>query len=326
MSARSSGSPRVLVTGAGGFVGGALVRTLSAGGVTIPVAAHRSLPETTPAGSEVAAVGDIGPQTDWRPALAGCDIVVHCAARAHVLRETSAEPLAAFRQVNVAGTVRLASQAMEAGVRRFVFISSAGVHGPFGDAPFRESDIPSPTEAYAISKLEAERELLAMTSGSAMSVTVLRPPLIYGPGVKGNMLSLLKWVAAGRPVPLGSVTGQRSFIGLQNLCDAIIATMTRPDAGGKTYLVSDQADMSTQDLVRLMAKALNRSPRLLPVPAPALRLAGWLSGRSRAIDRLVGSLTVDSSLITSELGWRPSVPPAIEVQRMVEALRARRAP
>jgi nucleoside-diphosphate-sugar epimerase len=251
------------------------------------------------------AVGDIGPETDWHVALGGVEAVVHLAARVHVMRDTSVDPLAAFRAVNTEGTLNLARQAAAAGVKRFIFVSSIKVNGEGRDSPYTEFDLPAPQDAYAISKWEAEQGLREIESATGMEVVILRPPLVYGPGVGANFLRLMRSVERGWPMPFGRVDNRRSLLYLGNFTDAIRVCLDHPAAAGKTFLVSDGDDVSSADLIRRLALAMCRPARLLPVPPSWLRAAGVLFGRGAEVDRLLGSLCVDSSQIRRELGWRP---------------------
>jgi nucleoside-diphosphate-sugar epimerase len=296
-------SRRVLVTGANGFVGRRLCAELVRRGAQV-VAAVRN-PASAPAGTEAAPVDSLGAATDWRQALVGADAVIHTAARVHQMDDHAADPLAEFRRVNVAGTQRLAEQAAETGVRRLVFVSSVKVMGGERERPYSESDAPAPADPYGVSKWEAEQALAAVAGRTSLRVAVLRPPLVYGPGVKANMLALVKAVARGLPLPLGAVENRRSFVFVDNLVDAAIACAEHPAAAGRTYFVSDQEDVSTAELLRRLGRHLGRSARLLPVPPAALRLAGRLLGKGAAMDRLLGSLAVDSGALGRELSWRP---------------------
>lgn len=240
--------------------------------------------------------------------MEGVNVVVHLAARTHVLRDKRGNAIAAYRRVNVDGTRRLAEAAAEAGARRFVFLSSIKVNGEKTKSkPFDESDIPRPEDAYGITKLEAERALVRAAAGTGMSVTILRPPLVYGAGVKGNFLALLKMLRKGVPLPLASIDNRRSFIYLGNLVSAIMACVSSDRAADRTFLVSDGEDLSTPDLIRRLALALGVSHRLYPFPMAGLRFAGALLGRRDQIARLVDSLQVDSARIREELGWTPPV-------------------
>jgi nucleoside-diphosphate-sugar epimerase len=290
----------VLVTGAGGFVGAALLPVLAAHGHDVRPVARRPLAH---AGS--VAVTDVGAHTDWREALAGCDAVVHLAARVHVMREQAADPLAAFREVNAAGTQRLAEQAAAAGVRHFVFVSTVKVLGESSPPgrPFTDGDPVAPTDPYALSKAEAEQALAEVGAATGLRVAVLRPPLVYGPGVGANFLRLMDAVARGRPLPLGAVGNRRSLVHVGNLAAAIAFCLEHADARG-AFLVSDGTDLSTKALVERIAHALGRPARLVPVPPALMRVAGTLLGRRAEVDRLLGDLAV-APVRLAALGFRP---------------------
>lgn len=292
---------KVLVTGAGGFVGAAMVRHLRGLGHQATGTVRRE------ARQGLIAVGDIGPTTDWRPILHEVEAVVHLANRAHVMTETETDPLAAFRRVNRGGSLRLAEQAAMAGVRRLVFVSSIKVNGEATrqGCPFTAGDTPAPEDAYGLSKLEAEQGLWELSARTGLEVVVVRPPLIHGPGVKGNLRTLMRVVAKGLPLPLGLVDNRRSLIGLDNLVDLLTLCLDAPAASGRVWLARDGEDLSTPELIRRMGKALERPARLLPVPPVLLRWAGTLTGRSAAVGRLLGSLQVDDSATRAELGWSP---------------------
>jgi nucleoside-diphosphate-sugar epimerase len=300
----------VMVTGASGFIGRTLVRRLLADGRPVR-AAVRDAATPLPPGVERAIVGDIGPHTVWSGALEGVDAVAHLAARAHVLREQSAEPLAAFRAVNAAGTRRLTEAARAAGVRRVVYVSTIGVHGvKTAGHPIDESSPFEPESLYARSKLEGEQALQEALAGSRTEWVILRPPLVYGPDAPGNFGRLVRLVARGVPLPLGSVHNRRSLIYVENLADAIARCIDHPAAAGETFVVSDGVDVSTADLVRRLARTVGGSARLLPCPPPVLRLAGAMLGRRGEVSRLIDDLTVDSRKIRQLLGWVPPVVPA----------------
>jgi len=295
----------VLVTGANGFVGRPLCRRLldlghGVGGATRP---NALLPE----GVAPRPVAGLSPTTDWAAALAGMTAVVHLAARVHVMHDRSHDPLAEFRATNVAGTLRLAEQAAAAGVRHLVFMSSIKANGeetsgiPFGP------ETAAPVDPYGISKLEAEHGLADIAARTGLAVTVLRPPLVYGPGVKGNFRALIGWVDRGIPLPLGCVANRRSLIGLGNLVDAVRACLDSPPAPGSlhTFTLCDAETVSTAQLIRHLAAALGRPARLLPVPVRVLKLAGRLTGGTAAIQRLTGSLEVDLGAIAAAIGWVP---------------------
>ena len=300
----AAGNNRVLVSGATGFVGRALLARLQGPGHAVRAALRT--PTSTGAAGEIAVVGDIGPDTDWQQALTDIDCVVHLAARAHVFDDPGAGLLADYRRINVLGTTRLAQQAAAAGVRRFVFLSSVKVNGESTAAqPFSDVDPPLPEDAYGISKREAEDALWQIGADTGMEVVILRAPLVYGPGVKGNFLRLLRVVARGLPLPLASIDNRRSLIYVGNLVDAIVACIDVPAAAGKTWLVSDGEDVSTPALIRKLAAASGKPPRLLPCPVALLRFGAALLGQRAALQRLTGSLQVDSSRIRRELGWQP---------------------
>ena len=292
-------NPCVLVTGANGFVGRALCPVLTAAGQFV-----RPATRVAPTPGTVA-VGDIGPDTDWRAALGGCSAVVHLAARVHMLRDETADPLAAYRAVNTEGTLNLARQAAAAGVRRLVFVSSIKVNGEGRAAPYSEADPAAPEAPYALSKWEAEQGLWAIARETSMEVVVLRPPLLYGPGVGANFLHLLRAVERGWPLPFGHVHNRRGLLYLGNLVDAIRVCLTHPAAAGKTYLVADAEVVSTPELIRRLARARGRPARLLGVPPAWLYLAARVAGRSAEMDRLLGSLWVDAGAIGRDLGWQP---------------------
>jgi nucleoside-diphosphate-sugar epimerase len=299
---------KILVTGASGFVGSALCSSLLAQGYAVRAAIRSASSISSDDDLDVVAVGEVGAETDWSVALADVDCVIHCAARAHVMHETEADALAAYRAVNVAGTQGLAEQAA-LGVRRLVFLSSIGLLGIHtnGRGPFFVSDAPKPVEDYAISKWEAEQALWAVSARTGLEVVVVRPPLVYGPGAKGNLLRLASLTARGLPLPLGAVHNQRSLVGLSNLVDLLRRCAVHPAAAGQTLLVSDGQDLSTPQLIRLLAEGMNKPARLLPLPVGALRAAGSLLGKRAEVDRLVGSLQVDSSHTRELLGWTPPV-------------------
>lgn len=300
--------PRLLVTGAGGFVGRAVVARAAADGWAVRACTRQ--PRTDwPAGVEALHGLNLEPDTDWTDALAGVQAVVHCAARVHVMNESAADPLAEFRRVNTAGTLNLARQAAAAGVTRLVFISSIGVNGAetATGAPFRSDSPLAPHSPYAVSKLEAEAGLRQIAAESGIGVVVIRPPLVYGPGAPGNFAQLLKALNLGLPLPLGAVNNQRSFVAIDNLVDLVVICAQHPAAANQTFLVSDGEDLSTTALLRRTAKALGRPARLLPLPASALRFAARALGRAELAQRLFGSLQVDIEHTRTTLGWKPAV-------------------
>ncbi|MDA8127771.1 MAG: SDR family oxidoreductase [Betaproteobacteria bacterium] len=291
---------RVLITGANGFVGRALFGLLVGGGhVVVPVVRRAC----GLAGEVI--VGDMGSKTTWEDALANCNAVVHLAARVHVMHDTAADTLTLYRTTNTAATLNLARQAAQAGVKRFVFVSSVKVNGEGRDARYRETDPPAPEDDYAISKWEAEQGLQQIARETGLEIVVLRPPLVYGPGVKANFRRLLDTVARGWPLPLGAIRNRRSLLYLGNFVDAIRACLEHPAAAGQTFLLDDGRPVSTPELVRAIAHAMGRPAHLLPVPVGVLTFAGALLGKRAAVARLTGSLQVDSSAIRERLGWTP---------------------
>jgi len=301
-SAPDCGDGVILLTGATGFVGKAAVRRLLADDESqrVVVAVRRDgwqwpeqvLPRVT---------GDLEPATDWSLALNGVSAVVHCAARVHVMHDTAAHPLTAFRAVNVEGTLNLARQGAAAGVKRFVFISSVKVNGEatLAGQPFTADDAPAPLDAYGVSKMEAEQGLRQIALQTGMEVVIIRPPRVYGPGVKANFAAMMRWLKRGVPLPLDAIHNQRSFVALDNLVDLIITCLTHPAAANQTFLVSDGEDVSTTELLRRMARAMGRPARLIPVPASWLKLAAALVGKQDVAQRLCGNLQVDISSVRS---------------------------
>jgi len=263
----------------------------------------------------------MGPDTDWSKALLGVHCVVHCAARVHMMRETAGDPLTAFREVNVVGTRRLAEAAAAAGVRRLVFLSSVKVMGEITRAgrPFRVDDGPQPVDPYGQSKWEAEQALRDVSRNTGMELVVIRPPLVYGPGVRANFLRLMKVVERGWPLPLGAIDNRRSMVALDNLVDLVALCVRHPQAAGQTFFVSDGIDLSTAGLVRAMAAARGVAPRLWSVPVWWLRLAGAVTGHRATVSRLVDSLQVDLQPTCERLDWQPVLSPEEGLRRMFAA-------
>ena len=296
-----------LITGATGFVGQATCRKLLACGWNVSGTIRPALHDMSelPPGVAPCSVDSLGPGTDWRRALSGIDVIVHLAARVHIMKEIAEDSLKEFRQVNTHATERLARMAAQTGVRRLVFLSTIKVNGEnTGNQAFTEADTPDPQDAYALSKWEAEQALKRVAAETGLEVVILRSPLVYGPGVKGNFLRLLQAVDSGIPLPLAGARNHRSLIYLGNLVDAITTCMTHPQAAGKTYLVSDGEDVSTVELISRLAQAIGKPSRLWLFPPVLMRFLGKLIGKSDEVAKLFGSLQADTTLIQRELGWR----------------------
>lgn len=299
---------RVFLTGASGFVGSAVLRRLLAEDMPT-VATLRGNSPSLPAAVHAVRFESFDEPSQWGEALRGCDTVVHCAARVHVMNDTEADPLAAFRRVNVHGTLNLARQAVAAGVRRFIFVSSIKVNGE-GTAvgqPYTADDSPQPQDPYGISKMEAEAELQALAKASGLEVVIIRPVLVYGPGVKANFEAMMRWLSKGVPLPFGAIDNRRSLVALDNLVDLILTCVDHPAAANQVFLVSDGEDLSTTALLRRMGQALGVPPRLLPIPAWVLSGGASLLGRTALSKRLCGSLQVDIEKTRKVLGWQPPV-------------------
>jgi nucleoside-diphosphate-sugar epimerase len=295
---------KILVTGANGFVGSALCDRLNAEGYNLRCAVRTPSPD-----ENSIAVGDIGPDTQWDEALHEVDSVIHTAARAHIMKDEVPDPLAEYRKINVDGTLNLARQAAQAGVKRFIFISSIKVNGeqtPLGE-PFTPEDTPAPEDPYGISKHEAEQGLQQLAQETGMDVVIIRPPLVYGPGVKGNFASMVRLVEKGIPLPLGAIHNKRSLVALDNLVDLIVTCIDHPAAANQIFLAGDGEDVSTTELLRGVAKAMGKPARLIPVPASILTLGATLLGKKAVAQRLLGSLQVDISKAREVLGWEPVV-------------------
>jgi len=300
---------KVLVTGATGFVGVALVSRLVNSGRLGVRAAVRRESSALFAGAEQVVTGDLAPNANWQQALVGVDAVVHLAARVHVMHDDPSDPLAEFRRVNADGTLSLARQAAAAGVRRFIFLSSIKVNGEstlLGHA-FTAGDVPVPQDPYGISKHEAELGLRQLAAETGMEMVIIRPPLVYGPGVKANFLNMMHWLHKGVPLPFGAIHNRRSLVALDNLVDLIIACLDRPAAANQTFLVSDGEDLSTTELLRRMALALNVPARLLPVPQKLLQASFSTFGKCGLTRRLCGSLQVDIAKTCTMLDWKPPI-------------------
>ena len=296
----------LVVTGANGFVGRAVCRRVLAAGHTVTALVRRSGGCIDGVHEWVHDVADFdGLDAGW-PADLAADCVIHLAARVHVMRDESPDPDAAFDATNVAGTLRLAKVAHQHGVRRIVYASSIKAVGESdGGAPLSEAVSPDPQDAYGRSKLRAERQLAQFGASNGLDVVVVRPPLVYGPTVRANFLRMMDAVARGMPLPLGSIPARRSIVYVDNLADALLQCAIDPRAAGECFHVADDDAPSVTGLLRLVGDALERPARLIAVPSTVLRALGTLTGRRAAIDRLTGSLQLDTSRIKRMLGWHP---------------------
>ena len=316
---------RVLVTGATGFVGHRLCQWLAGQGVEVNGAVRQSSPENVelvppPPFSQVA-VGEINGETDWKAALEGVSQVVHLAALAHLPNPDSAQGLAHIHAVNVEGAVNLARQALAAGVKRLVFVSSAKVYGEATNGhghAWDETTPPDPQEPYAASKWEAEQALQTLLGGTPLELVVVRPPLVYGPGVKANMLRLLKLAASGRPMPLGSLKNERTFVALDNLCDLLRVCLTHPAAAGQVFNAGEEEPLSTPVLLRRMARHLQSGTKVCPMPLPLVRLAFTLLGQGGVWAKLGGDLRLNVSKSQQLLGWQPPLLADDALQQMTD--------
>jgi nucleoside-diphosphate-sugar epimerase len=307
---------RVLVTGADGFVGQVLIRRLGAADFSVTGTVRRC------AGESTIAIGDLADFQHWPAVLDGVDVVVHLAARAHVLSELSSDPLSEYRRVNAAATLQLARAAAVAGVRRFVFVSSIGVNGvSSASRAFVESDVPDPVEPYAISKWEAERGIIEIGADTGLEIVRVRPPLIIGPGVKGNLRRLIELVDRGLPLPFGAIANRRSYIALDDLCDLLTLCIVNERAVNELFLAADPEQLSTTELMRRIARALDRRSLLIPIPLRGLRMMARLVGRQQLVERMTASLRVNADRARTMLGWIPRAGISAGIAAMTQAYR-----
>jgi nucleoside-diphosphate-sugar epimerase len=313
---------KILITGGTGFVGRALLERLKNDDYIVS-ATVRNPESALPDGVHIIPIGDIGPETDWSEHLDGIDIIVHIAARVHVIRDSAKNPLSEFRRINTQGTLNLALAAARAGVKRFVFLSTSKVNGEstMPGRPFFADDVPAPIDPYGISKLEAEMGLLSIAREHGMDVVILRPAVVYGPGVKGNFLSLLKVVDKRVPLPFGAVHNRRSMIGLDNLVGLIVTCAESPTAAKQIFLASDGDDISTTELLSAIGKAFGKPPILVPVPVAPMTAIATALGKKALVTRLFGNFQVDIEKTKRLLGWRPQVGLESELQRTVSFFR-----
>ncbi len=300
---------RLLLTGATGFLGAAIEKRLVNDAnhrlmLAVRRAASKSLLNT-----KSVLVGDLSANTDWSSALSDIDVVIHTAARVHVMNDKAGDPLEEFRKVNFEGTMALAHQAVQAGVKRFIFISSIKVNGEetLPGKPFTAADMPNSEDPYGVSKAETEEALLQLAASTGLEVVIIRPPLVYGPGVKANFYSMIKWVDKGVPLPFGAVNNKRSLVALDNLVSFIVCCISHPKAANEIFLISDREDVSTTELLKKVAKSLEKKSLLIPVPVSLMTLFSRLLGKGNVANRLFSSLQVDSSKAYELLGWSPVI-------------------
>lgn len=293
----------ILLTGSTGFLGSRVATALhSKPDVNLTAVVRRRIEIPS---AYIVEVQGLDASTDWSTAMTNQQVIIHAAARAHIMKDEVADPLAEYRRVNVDGTLDLARQAAAAGVKRFIFISSIGVNGNINTQPFTEDDEPNPAELYAQSKWEAEQGLWEIQRKTGIELVIIRPPLVYGPNAPGNFGSLMRWVEKGVPLPLGSIHNQRSLVAVDNLVDLIITCIDHPAAANQVFLAGDGKDVSTTELLRGVSKAMGRPARLIPVPAGILMFSASVLGKKDTAKRLLGSLQVDISKARDLLDWEP---------------------
>lgn len=310
---------KILVTGATGFIGQAIIPELLARKFSVSAAVRHMTPALPDSVTQIE-VGDFASLADNIPALQGIDVVIHLAARAHVMNETDSDPLTAFRKINTTATLKLATQAEKSGVKKFIFISSIKVNGETSlpDQPFTPEHTTPPTDPYGLSKYEAEHGLLSLAQSSKMQVVIIRPPLVYGPGVKANFAKLIKWINKGIPLPFGAIKNQRSFVALDNLVSFICHCILHPKATNEIFLIADNEDISTTRLLQKMTKAFGKKSLLFPFPTGLMRFAAQLINKPELANRLFDSLQVDSSKARDLLGWKPVVSMDEQLKKLAE--------
>ncbi|MCF6250293.1 MAG: SDR family oxidoreductase [Methylococcaceae bacterium] len=311
---------KILITGATGFVGKRLCNELQNDNHEVYVAIRKKT-ESVVEKIYQFEIGDLSAEIDWSKVLQGVEVVVHTAARVHIMNDSVVDPITEFRRVNTAATLTLARQAATSGVKRFIFISSIKVNGEMTkpNHPFQPDDAFIPVDPYALSKYEAEQGLLKVAEETRMELVIIRPPLVYGAGVRANFASMMKWIKIGIPLPLGAVRNQRSFVALDNLVSFIIHCIDHPKAANEIFLISDGEDVSTTELLRKVAKVFGQKAFLLPVPITWMRLVATLMGKSDVTNRLFGSLQVDSSKVYELLGWKQVITMDEQLKKTADA-------
>lgn len=311
----------ILVTGCSGFVGKALIETLLNTSYRVRGIARSLDIQSTHPNFQFNKIEDFSADLDWTQSLKGITAVIHTIARVHIMDDKAHDPLAAFRKVNVEATLNLAKQAAQHGIKRFVFISSIKVNGESTSAnsPFLEIDTLAPTDPYGLSKYEAEQGLLAIGNQTGMEIVIIRPPLIYGPGVKANFAAMVNLIKKGLPLPFGSIHNQRSLVALDNLVSFIIHCIDHPKAANQVFLISDGEDVSTTELLQKVAKSFDKKPWLIPVPVSWMSFAARVIGKGDVANRLFGSLQVDSSKARELLGWKSIITMDEQLKKTAEA-------
>jgi nucleoside-diphosphate-sugar epimerase len=299
----------VLLTGATGFIGSELLKILEFRGKSVRPICRNMSSLAILDNSNWFEIGDIDSKTNWLPALSGIEVVIHAAGIAHITTNNSLDFISEFREINCHATLNLARQAASVGVKRFIFISSIKVNGEFTEPnhPFRADDIPNPKDAYAISKLEAEQALQELSAKTGLEIVIIRPPLVYGQSVKGNLSLLIKLIQSGIPLPLGSINNRRSLVGVDNLSDLIIRCLNNPNAAGETFLVSDDLDLSSAEIALKIANSLGVKLRFLCIPESLLKFLALCVGKNSEINKIVGSLQVDITKTKNLLNWTPPI-------------------
>ena len=310
---------KILITGGNGFVGKAICEKLKTHNYILNITSRNNLSQQA-SGLNVYNVGEIDQKNNWLDALDGVNCVIHCAGKTHVINGSIDNSLFSFRKVNVDGTINLARQAVSCGVKRFIFLSSIKVNGESTEisSMFNYDDIPKPEDSYGISKWEAEKELWKISKQTGLEVIVIRAPLVYGPKVKGNLKRLINLIHLGAPLPFSLIKNKRSMIGIDNLVDVIIRCIFHPTAAKKTFLVSDEEDLSTPDLIKHIAFSMKRSAILFPLPISLLKFFGFILGKKNEINKLIGSLKVDISYTKEILNWEPSLCVKDGIKKMID--------